>query len=147
MIKVTPYKQEYKQNLLNALSQCNDETRFKRVKYDLENDLNACEYLICFDENDKIIGYSKTTPLEKGFIKLDDIFVLPSLRRDQNGSVILVAVMQRAVNALYLGILAECPSRFTDGTAFLKARAFTCYNIENEVEYFTKSLLPMYKHE
>lgn len=147
MIKVTPFKQEYKDKLINCARQGLSENELLSLKRDLECTAPDFEYLVCVDENDQVIGYSKTTPLAKGYIKLDDLYVLPNLRRDQNGSVILVAVMQRAVNNLCVGIFAECLESKTAALAFFKARGFTCYQIQGSTHYFTKSLLPMYKHE
>ena len=147
MIKVTPFKQEYKDKLIDCARQGLSENELLSLKRDLECTAPDFEYLVCVDENDQVIGYSKTTPLTKGYLKLDCIYVAPNLRRDQNGSVILVAVMQRAVNALTVGIFTECDQNNKETLAFFKARGFTCYQVQNGIHYFTKSLLPMYKHE
>ncbi len=147
MIKVTPLKQEYKQKLIDIALQGLTQSEVESIKADLSATSCDFEYLVCLDENDQVIGFSKTTPLTKGYLKLDYIYVAPNFRRDQNGSVILVAVMQRAVNALTIGIFAECNENNKETLAFLKARGFTCYQVQNGVHYFTKSLLPMYKHE
>lgn len=150
MIRVTAYKQTHKQQLLNCAKTDLSESEFTALEKDLDfaqKDNCPFEYLVCLDENEQIIGYSKTTPLKPGYINLDDIFVAKNFRRDKNGSVILVAVMQRAVNNLTVGIFAKCSENKSEALAFFKARGFTCYQIENGVHYLTKSLLPMYKHE
>lgn len=147
MIKVTAYTKEYKQKLLFCAKQGLCESEFLKLSCDVEKNNPDFEYLICLDDKQNVIGYSKTTPLAKGYLKLDDIYVLPELRRDKNGSVILVAIMQRAVNKLTVGIFAECAENKIEALAFFKARGFTCYQVENGVHYLTKSLLPMYKHE
>lgn len=147
MIRVTLYKNEYEQKLIDCASKGLCEEQLDNLKRDIKIINPDFEYLVCFDDNENIIGYSKTTPLTKGYLKLDDIYVLPDLRQDKNGSVILVAVMQRAVNALTVGIFAECNESKQEALAFFKARGFTCYQVKDGVHYFTKSLLPMYKHE
>ena len=81
-------------------------------------------------------------------LKLDYIYVTPTLRRDKNGSVILVSVYNYAVNHLIAGIIGECPTNNHDALAFFKARGFIVTPVDEQNCSLTKSLLHMYKtHE
>ena len=144
MIRVTSYTEDYKQKLLNGLTDFTYEQKLELCK-NLENIGENEEFLICLDQDENFVGFSKTTSLTKGFINLDYIYVIPSLRRDKNGSVILVAVMNRAVNRLVLGMFAKCESSNQSAMAFLKARGFIVSEEQNGVSSLMKSLMHMYK--
>lgn len=145
MVTVTPLKNEYRQKLIDLARLGLDKSEFEGLLSDLDNPSDHFEYLICIDDEDRVLGFSKTTPLEKGFLRIDQIFVAPDFRRDTNGSLLLVAIMTRAVNKLMVGVLAFCPQEKNEALCFFKARGFTCFSVENGIHAFTKSLLHMYK--
>ena len=145
MVKVIAFENEYKQKLIQSASLGLSDSELEALKRDLDNLSVDFEYLICIDQEDNVIGFSKTTPLEKGFLRIDYIYVQPNLRRDTNGSIILVAIMTRAVNRLIVGLLAFCDEQKNEALQFFKARGFTCFSVENNIHAFTKSLIHMYK--
>jgi hypothetical protein len=151
MVRVTKLTQEYLPAFLDMIEKHEGIAK----KNAIEQSYNALkpeeEYLVCIDvETNAPIGYSKMTALTHGILKLDYIYVIPALRRDTNGSIILVAVYNRAINQMMAGIIAECEESNEVGTQFLKARGFVLSKTEEGIHFFTKSLMHMYiphKHE
>lgn len=145
MVKVIVYTSEQKENLLNCVNNTLDKESVELLSNDLDNyDKTVCEYLIALDESGKCIGYSKTTLLTKGYMQLNDLFVVPYDRRTGTGSLILVAVMTRAIAKCVVNLFAKCDVNNKEGLAFLKARAFIRGEDNLNTAYFTKSLLHMY---
>ena len=151
MIKVTDLTKENLGDFLNFVEKEEGINKKTAVEYSVNNLLSEEEYLICMDEESKqIIGYSKTTMLPKGILQLDYIFVAQDKRRDTNGSIILVAVYNRAVNRLVAGMICQCEKSNAGANAFLKARGFRVGKEDENVNYYVKSLAHMYiphKHE
>ena len=144
MIKVTCYKEDFKEKLLDGVKDFSKEAK-EQLKNKLENLSENEEVLVCIVDENNFVGFSKTTTRTKGFVILDYIYVVPEMRRDKNGSIILVAVTTRAVNRLNLSVIAECEKDNLSGLNFLKARSFVANNEDDEKVYFSRSLLPMYK--
>ena len=151
MVRVTKLTQEFLPAFLDMIEKHEGIEKKNEIEKSYKSLRAEEEYLVCIDvERNAPIGYSKTTALTHGILKLDDIYVIPELRRDTNGSIILVAVYNRAINQMMAGIIAECSERNEVGTAFLKARGFVLGKTEEGVHFFTKSLMHMYiphKHE
>ena len=151
MVRVTALTEEYKNDLLNVVTK-HEGCDFAKS---LETQINCLsqeqEILVCIDvESNEVIGYSKTTALLHGILQLDYIYVIPTMRRDTNGSIILVAVYNRAINRMTAGIIAECNENNEVGNSFFKARGFVLGKTENQVNFYTKSLMHMYiphKHD
>ena len=151
MVRVTKLTQEYLPAFLDMIEK-HEGIEKKNAIEKSYNELKAEEeYLVCIDAStNEPIGYSKTTALLHGILKLDYIYVIPTLRRDTNGSIILVAVYNRAINQMIAGIIAECDESNEVGCAFLKAHGFVLGKTEEGVHFFTKSLMHMYiphKHD
>ncbi|MBQ3571310.1 MAG: GNAT family N-acetyltransferase [Clostridia bacterium] len=151
MVRVTELKDKYIEELFKVVSLHEGEQESKRLKEAFLAKTQFEEYLVCIDnESDEVIGYSKTTTLTHGILKLDYIYVIPTLRRDTNGSIILVAVYNRAVNRMTAGIIAECEKDNQEGNAFFKSRGFILGKEEAGINFYTKSLMHMYmphKHD
>ncbi len=148
MIKVSALSDSNKQALLKLI-----EKDFKNANLmQIENSICLLskneQLLVCSNEENQAIGFAKITEKVGAILKLDYIYVTPTLRRDKNGSVILVSVYNYAVNHLIAGIIGECSQDNQDAIAFFKARGFTVTPLENSSCSLTKSLLYMYKtHE
>ena len=151
MVRVTNLTNEHLENFLQMIEMHEGKERKIELQTALNNLKDNEDYLVCIDcESGLPIGYSKTTTLTHGLIKLDYIYVIPTLRRETNGSIILVAVYNRAVNRMTAGIIAECDETNEVGCAFLKSRGFVLGKTEEGVNFYTKSLMHMYiphKHE
>lgn len=145
MVRITAYKEEYKQKLSDFVNKELGENVSDGLSSDLNNLSEPSEYLICFDENENVLGYSKTTALLSGIVKVDNIYVSKDFRRDKNGSLIMVAIMQRAVNRLIAALICECDNDNTIALSFFKALGFTINDERNNIIYLSKSLLYMYK--
>lgn len=148
MVKVTPYKKEYYNKLADCLNSDKSENMTEKILADISNIKETEEYLVCFDDEQNIIGMSKTTLSAAALQTLDFIFVKPSCRRETNGSIILVAVLTRAVNQLIAGLMCSCEKQ-NRGAAegFLKARGFVVCGEDEKSKYYAKNLLYMYKTE
>lgn len=145
MVRITAYKEEYKQKLSDFVSKELGKNVSDGLSSDLNNLSEPSEYLICFDENENVLGYSKTTALLSGIVKVDNIYVSKDFRQDKNGSLIMVAIMQRAVNRLIAALICECGNDNTIALSFFKALGFTINDERNNIIYLSKSLLYMYK--
>lgn len=145
MIKVSALNENNKKALLKLI-----ENDFKNANLtQIENSINSLDkseqLLVCLNEDGIAIGFAKTTERVSAIIKLDYIYVTPHLRRDKNGSVILVSVYNYAVNHLIAGIIGECDVKNQEAINFFKARGFIVTPLEDGSCSLTKSLLYMYK--
>ena len=151
MVRVTDLTNEFLPAFLDMIEKNEGVDKRRAIEKSIKERKAEEEYLVCIDLDTSLpIGYSKTTAMLHGILKLDDIYVVPSLRRDTNGSIILVAVYNRAVNRMTAGIIAECNENNGVGCAFLKSRGFVLAKTEEGVNFYTKSLMHMYiphKHE
>ena len=151
MVRVTDLTNEFLPAFLDMIENNEGVDKRRAIEKSIKERKAEEEYLVCIDLDTNLpIGYSKTTAMLHGILKLDDIYVVPSLRRDTNGSIILVAVYNRAVNRMTAGIIAECNENNEVGCAFLKSRGFVLGKTEEGVNFYTKSLMHMYiphKHE
>ena len=151
MVRVTALNDKYTQQLLDVVLKYEGEECASQLQKSVQSIKPTEEILVCIDvETDNVIGYSKTTALLHGVLQLDYIYVIPPFRRDTNGSIILVAVYNRAVNQMVVGLLAECLETNDCGNAFLQKRGFLLGKNENGVNFYTKSLMHMYiphKHD
>ena len=145
MIKVSALNDSNKQALLKLI-----ENDFKNA--DIENIINKInslnsneQLLVCLNEQNQAIGFTKSTEKVSAILKLDYIYVTPALRRDKNGSVILVSVYNYAVNHLIAGIIGECKQENEVAINFFRARGFIVTPLEDGSCSLTKSLLHMYK--
>lgn len=145
MIKVTAISKENINQFLDLLKKDFKNLDILKAEKQIANLSEQEELLVCLTDSNQAIGFAKTTTLTKGLVKLDYIYVTPDFRRDKNGSVILVAVYNRAVNRLTAGLIAECSQEKTEGLAFLKARGFIESMVNEGVVYLNKSLIHMYK--
>lgn len=145
MVKVTPYKEEYYNKLVDCLNSDPTENMTEQILKDIKNIKNTEEYLVCFDDEQNIIGMSKTTLSAAALQTLDFIFVKPSCRRETNGSIILVAVLTRAVNRLIAALVCSCEKNRDAAAGFFKARGFTFCGEDEKNKYYSKNLLYMYK--
>lgn len=148
MVRVTNLTNEHLENFLQMIETHEGKERKIELQTALNNLKDNEDYLVCIDcESGLPIGYSKTTTLTHGLIKLDYIYVIPTLRRETNGSIILVAVYNKAVNRLTAGIVCECDQENQTANAFFKSRGFILSGENDGVNYYTKSLMHMYiKH-
>ena len=151
MIKVIELTNEYLPSLLKMIEDNEGKQSLDALENSIRNKTEQEEYLVCVDnDTNSVIGYSKTTAFTHGILKLDYIYIAPSLRRDTNGSIVLVAVYNRAINRLTAGIIAECNEDNEVGCAFLKARGFVLNKQEDGINFYAKSLMHMYiphKHD
>ena len=75
MVRVTELKDKYIEELFKVVSLHEGEQESKRLKEAFLAKTQFEEYLVCIDnESDKVIGYSKTTTLTHGILKLDYIY-------------------------------------------------------------------------
>ena len=98
MVKIIPLKETHKEKYLKYLS---DHSDIPQGMFNLELLPFGAEILICLDEDENILGVCRTS--YTGVVAeeaLDYVFVSKEYRRDENGTLLVVAVMQRAVNRL-----------------------------------------------
>lgn len=145
MVRITAYKEQFREKFIDflngELSHGDAEKAAKKLELRNEN----VEYLVCLDDDENILGFIVYTLGLSGVMRLDYVYVGKNFRRDKNGSLLLVAIMQRAVNRLICGLVCECNNENADGLAFLKALGFTVSQEKDGVKYLSKSLLHMYK--
>ncbi|MBR3863531.1 MAG: GNAT family N-acetyltransferase [Clostridia bacterium] len=148
MIKVSALNDSNKQAFLNLIEKDFKNANLKNIEDSINSFSDNELLLVCLNEQNQAIGFAKTTEKVSAILKLDYIYVTKDLRRDKNGSVILVSVYNYAVNRLIAGIIGECNKNNEDAIAFFKARGFTVAPVDSETCSLTKSLLYMYKtHE
>lgn len=146
MIKVVKYESEHLNGIISAAEQELSSEKILKLKNALTKTCEQAWALTCFSESDEIIGYAIGELLPRGEELLKDIYVIPALRRQGVGSVILVSAFYHATLRLSLKIKAECEKNSV-GAAFLSARTFTPVSETNDKVLFLKSLLPMYKKD
>ena len=148
MIKVSALNDSNKQAFLNLIENDFKNANLKKIEDSINSFSDNELLLVCLNEQNQSIGFAKTTEKVSAILKLDYIYVTKDLRRDKNGSVILVSVYNYAVNHLIAGIIGECNKNNEEAIGFFKARGFTVAPVDNETCSLTKSLLYMYKtHE
>ncbi len=146
MVKVVKYEREHLNGIISAAEQELSSEKILKLKNDLTKTCEQAWALTCFSESGEIIGYAIGELLPRGEELLKDIYVIPSLRRQGIGSVILVSAFYHATLRLSLRINAEC-EKGSVGAAFLLARTFTAAKQTQNTTTLTKSLLPMYKKD
>lgn len=145
MVRITAYKEQFREKFIDFLNGELSHGDAEKAAKKLESRNENVEYLVCLDDDENILGFIVYTLELSGVMRLDYVYVGKNFRRDKNGSLLLVAIMQRAVNRLICGLVCECKSENTDGLAFLKALGFTVSQEKDGVKYLSKSLLHMYK--
>lgn len=146
MVKVVKYENEHLNGIIAAAKQELKDDEILKLKTALNKTCEQAWALTCFSESGGIIGYALGELLPRGEELLKDIYVIPSLRRQGIGSVILVSAFYHATLRLSLRINAECESNSV-GAAFLLSRTFTAAKQMQNATTLTKSLLPMYKKD
>lgn len=146
MVKVVKYENEHLNGIISAAEQELSSEKIFKLKTALAKTSEQAWALTCFSESGEIIGYALGELLPRGEELLKDIYVIPLLRRQGIGSVILVSAFYHATLRLSLRINAECENNSV-GAAFLLARTFTVAKRTQNVTTLTKSLLPMYQKE
>lgn len=106
-----------------------------------------CELIVCTDENGTALGVCKTTLTGAAEKTIDYVFVHPNYRRDENGTLLLVTIMQSAVNRLITQLRATVPSENNGAADFFKKLGFIKMKTENGKTELAKNLLYMYKTE
>ncbi len=145
MVKVAALTNEYINPLLSAIRKEEGEEAENELKETLDNLQENQEVLLCTDcDTGEVVGYSLITSFAHAILSLDHIYVLPSFRRDSNGSIMLVAIYNKAVNKLIAGLVAKCDGNNEIANAFLKARGFMLLKTEENINYYSKSLMHMY---
>lgn len=146
MVKVVKYSSEFLSGILNAANSELLSGEVEALKNKLSGLKNNEWALVCLSESAEVVGYAlgEIHPAGKEIIK--DIFVIPALRRQGVGSVILVSAFYYATLRLSLRINAECEKN-TPAAHFFAARTFSAAAETQTTICFTKSLLPMYSKE
>jgi len=146
MVRITPLKNEYMNKFETFV---NEQAKNDNALYTFFSsaDDERSEILVCFDEEENILGICRTSFTDSvGVLSIDYVYVKPDCRRDENGTLLVVAVMQRAVNRLIARLI--CNTEINDvNFAFLKKLGFTLALQNEDRAFFTKNLLYMYKTE
>lgn len=146
MVKITPLKENYKEKFLRFLSEQKD--NLPDGTFDVDALPFGAEILICLDEAENVLGICRTSFTDVlAEESLDYVFVLPDFRRDENGTLLVVAVMQRAVNRLIARLVCNIESSDSVSAAFLKKLNFCKTEEKDGRIYYRKNLLYMYKTE
>lgn len=146
MVKVIKYSSEFLSDVLSAASLELSPDEVSALSDKLSTLKQSDWALVCLNEDGKTVGYAigEIQPAGKEVIK--DIYVIPALRRQGVGSVILVSAFYYATLRLSLRINAECEKN-TPAACFFAARSFSKNGETEDLICFTKSLLPMYSKE
>ena len=145
MVKIIPLKEAYKEKYLNYLAVHSD---IPQDVFNLELLPFGAEILICLDETENILGVCRTS--YTGVIaeeSLDYVYVSKEYRRDENGTLLVVATMQRAVNRLIARLICNIDNNNEVNKAFMKKLGFYLKEEKNNIAYYQKNLLYMYKTE
>lgn len=145
MVKIIPLKENHKEKYLKYLS---DHSDIPQGMFNLELLPFGAEILICLDEDENILGVCRTS--YTGVVAeeaLDYVYVSKEYRRDENGTLLVVAVMQRAVNRLIAQLICNIEDNNEVNKAFMKKLGFYLKEEKNNKAYYQKSLLYMYKTE
>lgn len=145
MVKIIPLKETHKEKYLKYLS---DHSDIPQGMFNLELLPFGAEILICLDEDENILGVCRTS--YTGVVAeeaLDYVFVSKEYRRDENGTLLVVAVMQRAVNRLIARLICNIKDNNDVNKAFMKKLGFYLKEEKDNKAYYQKSLLYMYKTE
>ncbi len=145
MVKIIPLKETHKEKYLKYLS---DHSDIPQNMFNLELLPFGAEILICLDEDETILGVCRTS--YTGVVAeeaLDYVYVSKEYRRDENGTLLVVAVMQRAVNRLIARLICNIEDNNDVSKAFMKKLGFCLKEEKNNKAYYQKSLLYMYKTE
>ncbi len=149
MVRITPIKDEYKDTFESFVNEQakNDNALLTHFSATDSMDNERSEILVCFDEEENILGICKTSFTDLiGVLAIDYVYVKPDCRRDENGTLLVVAIMQRAVNRLIARLI--CNTEISEiNFAFLKKLGFTLTLQNEDRAFFTKNLLYMYKTE
>lgn len=146
MVKITPLKENYKEKYLRYTKEQKD--NLPSGIFDLDLLPFGAEILICLDESENILGVCRTSYTETiAEESLDFVYVTPAFRRDENGTLLVVAVMQRAVNRLISRLICDIDIGDEDAAAFLYKLNFCKVEEKNGKIYYRKNLLYMYKTE
>lgn len=145
MVKIIPLKENHKEKYLKYLS---DHSDIPQNTFNLELLPFGAEILICLDEDENILGICRTS--YTGVVAeeaLDYVYVSKEYRRDENGTLLVVAVMQRAVNRLIARLICKIDNNNEANKAFMKKLDFYLKEEKDNKLYYQKSLLYMYKTE
>lgn len=147
MVRIIVFKNEYAEKFAAFLKNENDE-RLSELSRCIENPTNREEILVCLDENDEILGVCKTTFTDVVTTEsLDYVYVGKSCRKDENGTLLVVAVFQRAVNRLITRLIAKIDAHDEIAFAFMKKLGFTVTEEKDGTKYMSKNLLYMFRSE
>ncbi len=145
MVKIIPLKENYKEKYLKYLAEHSD---IPQDAFNLKLLPFGAEILICLDEDENILGICRTS--YTGVVAeeaLDYVYVSKEYRRDENGTLLVVAVMQRAVNRLIARLICKIDNNNEANKAFMKKLGFYLKEGKDNKLYYQKSLLYMYKTE
>lgn len=146
MIKAVKYTPDQSEAVIEAAKTQKSAEDIAKLQ-DFLNSVNQNAYaLVCYNEKGECVGYALGRVLAGAKERIEDIFVIPSERRNGTGSVILVAIFHHAVKRCTLRVIADCPASAAEAIAFFSARGFSREDSENSVT-FTKSILHMYRTE
>jgi len=144
MVRITPLKSNNYEKFKEFI---NNEKQTSKLPSP-ENLNGREEILVCLDENEKILGVCKTTFTDVVTTEaVDYVYVGKDFRRDTNGTLLLVAVMQRAVNRLITRLITRIDGSDEVSRSFFKKLGFTVEEEKENGVYLSKSLLYMYKTE
>ena len=147
MVRIIVFKNEYAEKLAAFSKKENDE-RLHDLLSTARSPSDREEILICLNENDEILGACKVTFTDVVTAEsLDYVYVGKAYRKDENGTLLVVAVFQRAVNRLITRLIAKIDARDEIAFAFMKKLGFTVTEEKDGTKYMSKNLLYMFGAE
>lgn len=147
MVKLATYKPEYAESLLKLAATAPTDDVLQKTISEANVYSPYSELIVCTDENGNALGVCKTTFTGTVENTVDYIYVQPDFRRDENGTLLIVTVMQRAVNRLITRLRALTPKENEIAAAFFNRLGFTAEKQTDNAIEFSKNLLYMYKTE